>query len=70
MAPTWISASEETAINPTGVLPWYIQIIASKNIYKNIAENSDSITQALDTIDDKDGYLGGAACYCGLVCGE
>ena len=23
---------------------------------------------ALDTIDNKDGYLGGAACYCGLTC--
>ena len=23
---------------------------------------------ALDTIDNKDGYLGGAACYCGLIC--
>jgi sugar/nucleoside kinase (ribokinase family) len=25
---------------------------------------------ALDTIDNRDGYLGGAACYCGLTCGE
>jgi sugar/nucleoside kinase (ribokinase family) len=23
---------------------------------------------ALDTIDNRDGYLGGAACYCGLTC--
>lgn len=23
---------------------------------------------ALDTINNKDGYLGGAACYCGLIC--
>jgi sugar/nucleoside kinase (ribokinase family) len=43
-------------------------IVECKRISINLLRIAVASHIALDTINNKDGYLGGAACYCGLMC--